>query len=156
MDSMPKEKPPNHEEHGQHHGQREFENVCQERGGMDFLVLSDGFDHEIGPVADVGVRAEENGGDIDGGDEAVEAWIAEEKGDGDFIGADGAAGDVRGMILLKRGKRLPDLLRMGACDGGEVRAMGQNKVMHLADNIGIHKTAEDCLEKAEVGGGIVE
>ena len=91
---------------------------------MGFVMLGDGFDHEIGPVANVGVRAKENGGDTYGGDEAVEAWITEEKSDGDFIGADAAARDARGVIFLKRRKRLPDLLRVGTGDGGEVRAVG--------------------------------
>ncbi len=91
---------------------------------MDFLLLGDGFDHEIGPIADVGVRAKENGGDTYGCNVAVEDRIAEETGDGDFVGADVATGDARGMIFLKRRKGLPDLLGVGTGDAGEACAVG--------------------------------
>ena len=60
------EEEPDEEQHREHKGQGEAENVGHETGSMGFLMIGDGFDEEIWAVADVGVGAEEDGADADG------------------------------------------------------------------------------------------
>ena len=63
---MPEEQQPYHNEHRQHEGQRVFYDVAEKGGCVDFLVVGDGFDHEVRAVADVGVRPEKDRADAHG------------------------------------------------------------------------------------------
>src|SRR4051812_37299090 len=65
------------EDHQQwdHHRESPFEEVADEGWGRDFAVTGDGADHEVGAVADVGVGAEEDGGDADRDEDGIQfAW----------------------------------------------------------------------------------
>ena len=53
-----KEQEPDDEQDGREKREGEFEDVGEEAGGGKFLVVGDGFDHEIGTIADVSVRTE--------------------------------------------------------------------------------------------------
>src|SRR5882757_1071872 len=57
---------PNGNQHWQHERQGEFRNITNKGWGMDFLMIRDGFDHEVRPIADIGVRAEKNRAGTDG------------------------------------------------------------------------------------------
>jgi hypothetical protein len=76
-------KPPDNYQHRHHVGQGIFEDATQKRGRMYFALISNCFDHEIGPVANVGIGAKEDGCDTD-----FEAGIAEQKRDFDLLHAD--------------------------------------------------------------------
>ena len=100
--SVPKEGPPDDQEHGQHEGERIFPDVSNKTRGVDVLLIGDGFDHEVGSVADVGVCAEKDRARADRQDEFAEGGIAEEKTNPDLVQADGSAGQFCAVILLQR------------------------------------------------------
>ena len=56
----PKKQPPDEQQHRQHERQSVFEDVSQEGRCPDFLMIGDGFNHEVGAVADVRICAEKD------------------------------------------------------------------------------------------------
>jgi hypothetical protein len=81
------EKQPDQYQHRRHAGERVLENQAHKAGGVDFLVVGDGFNHEIGAIADVSIGAEKDRPDADGEDVMVESLIAEQEGNLDFLRA---------------------------------------------------------------------
>ena len=63
--STEKEEPDN-QHHRNHVGNGEFEHVTQKGGRVHFLLIRNGFDHEVGAISDVGVRSKENRRHTDG------------------------------------------------------------------------------------------
>ena len=57
---LPEKDEPHNENGRDHVGNGEFEYISQETRRMHFLLIRDGFDHEVGAVADVGVRSEKD------------------------------------------------------------------------------------------------
>ncbi len=64
--SISEEQPPDHEQNWEQVGQGVLEDITDKSRGMHLLVAGDGLDHEIGSIADVGVRLEEYRSDVDG------------------------------------------------------------------------------------------
>jgi len=46
---------PDNQHHRNHVGDGEFEHVTQKAGCIHFLLIRNGFDHEVGAISDVGV-----------------------------------------------------------------------------------------------------
>src|SRR4051812_44442530 len=58
--SRPKINQPDRDQHWNHERQSEFHYISNKRRGVDFLMIRDGFHHEIRAVADVRVGAKEH------------------------------------------------------------------------------------------------
>src|SRR5882762_9413308 len=77
--SLPKKDQPDKGEHRDHEGHGVFQDETEEAGRVDLLLVGDGFDHEVGTVADVGIRAEKHRTDADRDDVVVQVRVAEEE-----------------------------------------------------------------------------
>ena len=66
VSSFKEEKKPYRDEHGHHERQGEFKHISQKSRSMHLLMIRDGFDHEIWPVADIGICSKENRADAYG------------------------------------------------------------------------------------------
>src|SRR5690242_15035079 len=84
------EQPPDQSQCRNHDWQCVPENIAQETWHMDFLMFSNGFDHEIGPVPDVSIGSKEDRTDAHGEDIAIEPGISQEERDFDLLGIDRA------------------------------------------------------------------
>src|SRR5207244_9397208 len=65
--------PANQQKHRQENGQGKLQNKSDETGGVHFVLLGDRFNHEVGTVADVGERAEQDCAHGNGGQFGVAA-----------------------------------------------------------------------------------
>ena len=119
---------------------------------MNLLVCGNGLDHKVRPVPDVRIGAEENRPNTDGDDVFVQREISEQKREFDLLEADRFAGERRGIIFLQGRERVA----RGSADNGKIGAAILDQMAHLLNGLFIDEDAKDCLQKAQVGGRVVE
>src|SRR3954463_12224038 len=130
---MQEEKKPNDQQHGKHEWQREFPDVADKGGRVDFLVVGDGFHHEIRAVANVSVCAKKHSADANGNEVFVECGVAEQKTDFDFLFGDTFGQDVVAVIFLQGLEGLADLISVRAGEVIKLNRAGSDVRLHLGD-----------------------
>ena len=151
------EEPPGNQQHWEHKGKREFEDVAQEGGRMRVLLIRDGFDHEIRTVPDIGVGAEEDRADAESLKTLESERLAEDERHLSMLLREAVPGGFDREIYLEGRHGLVYLFGVRSTRyQGYVGAMR----LHMSDEscscIGSSKGAGGCAQKTEVGGGIVQ
>src|SRR5438046_1145563 len=116
--NLTEEQQPNEDKQWRQERECVFENKAEKGRRTDFLMVGDGFDHEIRTVAEVGVCAEENGGDADGNQIDIESVVPEQESGLNLLGPYFARSQIAGVIFLKRFNRMLNGLGMRQIEAG--------------------------------------
>ena len=119
-------------------------------------MLGDGLDHKVRAVANISIRAEEDGANAHGQNVFVEGCIPEQETDLDFLQTHCLRQQMIPVIMLQRQEGVPDLVHMRTAQRRQIRAAVLHQMVHLPDDVGVHKRPEHRAEETEVSGRVVE